>query len=159
MRWRWKRTATAFLSNTKVATTRPNMRQPSSLITPGQALIHPHLVIITLTHCPLHDVMTLLRSGDRTRPMLLLAAVSTSPSIRRLTGKVESLGFLCRLGHQWNHPTHQPFPRPSRLQNKIDGVQSQLHFIPIVIPLSVYAPPTSGTTKSSFHLFVFLFES
>ena len=140
------------------------MRQPSSLITPGQAPIHLHLVTIThrrtLIPSPLHDVMSLLRSGDPMRSTSLLAAVSTSPSTRRLTGKVASSGFLCRLAHQWNHRSHRPFPHPSRPQNKIDWFQSQLHFtIPsYCCPIPCLRAPDVWNDKASFHLFAFLFE-
>jgi len=68
----------------------------------GKRIEKPHNVDMDA----LCDVMRLLQSGDPTRPILLLAGVSTSSSTRRRTGKIESLGFLCHLGHQWNHPTH-----------------------------------------------------
>ena len=86
------------------------------VISPGLVCYFRFSVANTFHWVPSPDVgSTPLRSGEVNGKMKI-----PGPMHDRSSAAGTSLGFPCHLAHQWNHPTHQPFLRPSRLQNKID---------------------------------------
>ena len=88
-----------------------------------------------------HNVMSILRSGDPTRPMLLLAAISISPSTRRLIGIESRIFGLPLLPCLPMESPHSPAFPPLHLT---------------AIPFSDHIPNIWNDT-TSFHLIVFLF--